>query len=103
MNFTKKINQILMLETKCPYCGSEAYIGLNKVECTNPQCRHYVQLLKDPDICPGCGESFDLDMRHEDECPWETAQNHAMIRLRMYPRDADDWADKNWLRFKHPT
>jgi len=43
MSFTNKLNKVLLLEAKCPACGSEAYVGLNDVECTNPQCRHFKQ------------------------------------------------------------
>lgn len=42
MDFSKKIDKILMLETKCPYCGTEgAYVGATSVECTNPKCRFF--------------------------------------------------------------
>lgn len=31
-----------MLETKCPYCGTEgAYVGATSVECTNPKCQFF--------------------------------------------------------------
>ena len=41
MNFDEILTKALLSETKCPFCGSEAYVGLNKVECNNPKCAHY--------------------------------------------------------------
>lgn len=34
----------LLTEAACPVCGTDgAYIGLHKVECVNPSCRHFVE------------------------------------------------------------
>jgi len=52
MNYIRKIAKVLsedihdnngfLLETKCPYCGTEgAYQGFTTVECPNPNCGHY--------------------------------------------------------------
>lgn len=26
---------------KCPHCGSDAYVGIVVIECSNPKCEHY--------------------------------------------------------------
>ena len=87
--------------SKCPTCGSEAYIGLNVVECSNPECRNYnTNQKQDSSLCPGCGESFDLDMKHEDECPWEKAFDYAIVNIYSNSSDASRWADAVWRKFK---
>lgn len=39
---TEVFRRRLMREAKCPRCGTDgAYVGLNDVECTNPNCDKY--------------------------------------------------------------
>ncbi len=40
----------------CPDCGKQAYVGLNVVECSNTDCRHYVGPPVEPELDwgPGC-------------------------------------------------
>jgi hypothetical protein len=39
---TKKFKPDDMFPHRCPDCGQAAYIGANKIECSNPSCRHAV-------------------------------------------------------------
>jgi hypothetical protein len=57
-NFDKKLDEALILEGKCPFCGSQAYIGLNTVECTNPKCSKY------KNSGPKLGPEFDKIVRN---------------------------------------
>lgn len=56
MDFPDKIKKVLMLEAKCPYCGSEgAYVGATSVECTNPRCKFFKSNLKTIELVFGRG------------------------------------------------
>jgi predicted RNA-binding Zn-ribbon protein involved in translation (DUF1610 family) len=73
------ISENLLAEAKCPGCGDDrAYIGLNAVECPNPDCRfasdemiaQTQQSESDPVPCADCGKVMDVtELNGEFLCP----------------------------------
>jgi hypothetical protein len=45
-SFLRRLDEAIervLSESTCPTCGSQAYVGLQSVECSNPKCRNFKQ------------------------------------------------------------
>lgn len=80
----EEIKRSLLTEVACPVCGAEgAYVGLRKVECTNPSCKFYVPSQ----------EGGEVKKRRRAQATPGTPVNSLDELADICPEAFDDWVD----------
>lgn len=99
----------------CPRCGSNAYVGLNNVECTSKRCANYLPGSDDSnpdagilyrDFCMSCHEVAEFD--REDNGKYYLADCPHCGCLNSWAYGEADWDDEDedtqpqWSLFTGP-